>query len=212
MSNGTGGPTRHDLPASESELEDPRNHGRIIIIAAASRSVQAAGRARRSALQRLGATCGRHPWRVLAVWLIVLVALFAGSKHLGAVYSDNVNLSGTQSNTGLTLLQAHDTGAGGYSGTVVYKAGSGTLASHSAQVDDSVAALGKLPHVTSVTNPLSHELPGGLGQRPDRLLDGSVQRPAGDPRHVLRQPARQRDVGRAQRPASKCSTAPGSRT
>jgi putative drug exporter of the RND superfamily len=96
---------------------------------------------------------------VLAVWLVVLAALFAGSKHLGAAYSDNVNLSGTQSNTGLTLLQAHAKGAGGYSGTVVYKAGSGTLASHSAQVDDSVAALGKLPHVTSVTNPLSGHSP-----------------------------------------------------
>jgi putative drug exporter of the RND superfamily len=96
---------------------------------------------------------------VLAVWIIVLAALFAGSKHLGAVYSDNVDLSGTQSNTGLTLLQAHARGTGGYSGTVVYKADSGTLASHSTQVDDSVSALGKLPHVTSVTNPLSTSSP-----------------------------------------------------
>ena len=111
--------------------------------------------ARSAEMRRLGAACGRHPWRVLAVWIVVLAALFAGSKHLGATYSDNVNLSGTQSNTGLTLLQAHAKGAGGYSGTVVEAAGSGTLAAHSAQVDDSVAALSKLPHVISVTNPLS---------------------------------------------------------
>jgi putative drug exporter of the RND superfamily len=116
-------------------------------------------RVRRPLLQRLGAACGRHPWRVLAVWVIVLAALFAGSRHLGTAYSDNVNLSGTQSNTGLTLLQAHEKGAGGYSGTVVFKADSGTLASHSTQVDDSVAALDKLPHVTSATNPLSASTP-----------------------------------------------------
>ena len=124
-----------------------------------SRSTPRGGRRGQPALRRLGAACGRHPWRVLAVWVVVLAALFAGSKHLGAAYSDNVNLSGTQSNTGLTLLQAHAKGAGGYSGTVVDKAGSGTLAAHSAQVDDSVTALSKLPHVISVTNPLSQNSP-----------------------------------------------------
>jgi putative drug exporter of the RND superfamily len=114
---------------------------------------------KRPLLQRLGASSGRHPWRVLVIWIIMLAALFAGAKHLGAVYSDNVDLSGTQSSTGLTLLQQHAKGTGGYSGTVVYQAGSGTLASHSAQIDDSVAALSKLPHVTSVTNPLSPSSP-----------------------------------------------------
>jgi len=111
------------------------------------------------ALRRLGAACGRHPWRTLAVWLLVLAALFTGSRHLGATYSDNVNLSGTQSNTGLNLLTANDQGAGGYSGLVVIKANSGTLASHSAQVNTSVADLSRLPHVLSATNPLSKSAP-----------------------------------------------------
>ena len=124
-----------------------------------SRSTPRASRRGQPTLRRLGAACGQHPWRVLAVWVVVLAALFAGSKHLGATYSDNVNLSGTQSNTGLTLLQAHAKDTGGYSGTVVYQAGSGTLAAHSAQVDDSVTALSKLPHVISVTNPLSQNSP-----------------------------------------------------
>jgi len=89
----------------------------------------------------------------------VLAALFAGSKHLGAAYGDNVDLSGTQSNTGLSLLQAHEKGAGGYSGTVAFKADSRTLDSHSSQINASVSALGKLAHVTSVTNPLSGSSP-----------------------------------------------------
>ncbi len=109
--------------------------------------------------RRLGAACGRHPWRALAVWLLVLVALFAGSRRLGATYSDNVNLSGTQSNAGLNLLTASDKGAGGYSGLIVIKSGSGTIASHSAQVDTSVADLARLPHVLSASNPLSKSAP-----------------------------------------------------
>jgi putative drug exporter of the RND superfamily len=134
---------------------------------AANGSAASGGRSRRPLLQRLGTACGRHPWRVLAVWLILLVALFAGSKHLGAVYSDNVDLSGTQSSTGLSLLQTHEKGAGGYSGTVVFKAESGTLASHSAQIDDSVSALDRLPHVTSATNPVS-------GSTPAVSADGTI--------------------------------------
>jgi RND superfamily putative drug exporter len=105
---------------------------------------------------------------VLALWVIMLAALLAGSRYLGAAYSDNVSLSGTQSQTGLALLQKHEKGAGGYSGTVVYNAGPGTLAAHGTQVDDTVSALGKLPHVISVTNPLSQASPavsanGGIG-------------------------------------------------
>jgi RND superfamily putative drug exporter len=110
-------------------------------------------------LQRLGAVCGAHPWRVLAVWVVVLAGLLAGSVAVGASYSNDVDLSGTQSATGLSLLQAHSPGAGGFSGLVVFNSRSGTLSSHSTQVEDSVTALGKLPHVTSASNPLSSSSP-----------------------------------------------------
>jgi RND superfamily putative drug exporter len=111
--------------------------------------------AQRPLLYRTGAACGRHPWRVIAVWLVLLAGLLAGSRAIGATYSNDVNLSGTQSDTGFTLLQAHDKAAAGYSGLVVMKAGSGTLSSHSAQVNSSVASLGTLPHVLSASNPLA---------------------------------------------------------
>jgi len=110
-------------------------------------------------LQRLGAACGGHPWRVLAVWAIVLAGLLAGSAAVGASYSNDVDLSGTQSATGLSLLEAHSPGAGGYSGLVVFNSTSGTLSSHSTQVEDSVTNLGNLPHVVSASNPLSSTNP-----------------------------------------------------
>ena len=110
-------------------------------------------------LQRLGMACGAHPWRVIAVWAVLLAGLLAASASLGATYSNDVDLSGTQSATGLSLLEAHSKGAGGFSGLVVFHSRSGTLAAHSAQIDDSVTALGKLPHVISASNPLSTSPP-----------------------------------------------------
>jgi RND superfamily putative drug exporter len=110
-------------------------------------------------LRRLGLACGGHPGRVLAAWAVVLAGLLAASAALGATYSNDVDLSGTQSATGLSLLEAHSQGVGGYSGLVVFNSRSGTLASHSSQLEDSITALGKLPHVISASDPLSSTAP-----------------------------------------------------
>ncbi len=110
-------------------------------------------------LERLGKACGGHPWRVLAVWAVMLAGLLAASHALSATYSNNVDLSGAQSTTGLNLLEAHSPNTGGYSGLVVFNSRSGTLASHSTQVEQSITALGKLPHVVSASDPLSSTAP-----------------------------------------------------
>jgi putative drug exporter of the RND superfamily len=110
-------------------------------------------------LQRLGAACGAHPWRVLAVWAVLLGGLLGGSSAVGATYTNDVDLSGTQSATGLSLLQAHTPGIGVASGLVVFNSLSGPLSSHSTQIEDSVTALGQLPHVVSASNPFSSTNP-----------------------------------------------------
>ena len=94
---------------------------------------------------------------------------------------------------------------------MVYEAGSGTLASHSAQVDDSVAALGKLPHVTSVTNPLSQSSPAvsANGQIGYSTIEFNVQ-----PATLGTSYVSQLDnaTSAARNEASRCSTAPAWRT
>jgi putative drug exporter of the RND superfamily len=111
-------------------------------------------------LQRIGAACGGHPWRVIAAWVVVLAGLLAGSAAVGATYSNDVDLSGTQSATGLSLLQAHSQGAGGYSGLVVFNSLSGTaLSAQSTPINTTVTNLGNLPHVTAASNPLSSSNP-----------------------------------------------------
>ena len=158
----------------------------------------------------MGAACGGHPWRVLTAWVVLLGGLLAGSAAVGASYSNDVNLSGTQSATGLSLLQAHTPGTGQYSGLVVFNSQSGTLASQSTQLEDSITALGQLPHVVSASNPLSSTNPtvsssGTIGYS---TLQFNVQ-PA-DARRVLRRSAQQRHRVRARREHPGGSTAAGS--
>ena len=56
-------------------------------------------------LQRLGMACGGHPWRVLAVWAVLLAGLLAASASVSHTFTNDVDLSGTQSATGLSLLE-----------------------------------------------------------------------------------------------------------
>jgi RND superfamily putative drug exporter len=103
--------------------------------------------------------CGAHPWRVLAIWAVLLAGLLAASASVSHTFTNSVDLSGTQSATGLSLLEEHSPGTGGYSGLVVFNSQSGTLASNSTQVEDTITGLGQLPHVVSASNPLSQSTP-----------------------------------------------------
>src|SRR5690349_19928459 len=110
-------------------------------------------------LQRLGMACGGHPSRVLAIWAVLRAGLLAASASVSHTFTNNVDLSGTQSATGLSLLEENNPGTGGYSGLVVFNAQSGTLASNSTQVNDTITALGQLPHAVSASNPLAQSAP-----------------------------------------------------
>jgi putative drug exporter of the RND superfamily len=106
-------------------------------------------------LQRAGSKCARHPFVVLAAWALALAGVTVGSQAAGGTYSDNVNLSGTESHTGLALLRAHDPDAGGYSGLVVIASDHGPLSAQAIPVGEAVTNLSKLKDVISVTDPLA---------------------------------------------------------
>ncbi|WP_435174174.1 MMPL family transporter [Actinacidiphila sp. bgisy145] len=106
-------------------------------------------------LGRLGAFCARHPVWVVASWLVVLLAGLAGRNVVGAVYSDQVSLPGTQSARGADLLKASDPTAGDPSGRVVFHVGSGTVSGHGSGMADSVSRLAKMPHVTAASSPVT---------------------------------------------------------
>ncbi len=106
-------------------------------------------------LHRLGASSGRHPARVLTVWLIALLAVFCASRFFKATYSDNVSLTGTQASTVAALLVAHDPALAGSTGLVVLHSRTGRLAEDRRAVDEVIANLARLAHVVHVTNPLA---------------------------------------------------------
>ena len=115
----------------------------------------AAGSERPSGLYRLGAACARHPVRVIAVWLLLLLAALAGRHVVGPTFSDEVSLPGSQSSTGADLLSAAEPGAGNPSGRVVFHVDSGTVAAHQQAVDQSLADLRALPHATAASTPVT---------------------------------------------------------
>ena len=105
-------------------------------------------------LERLGRTSARHPRAVLLLWAIVLVATIAARHAAGGTFSDNVDLPGTQASVGASLLTANEPAASGYGTQVVFHVAHGTLAADAGPLGQSLAAMARLPHVLSVSDPL----------------------------------------------------------
>ncbi|WP_343239486.1 MMPL family transporter [Streptomyces sp. SID7909] len=112
------------------------------------------GAGQRGRLLRLGEWCARHCVVVLVLWLLALGGLHVLQSAFGGTYSDDFDLSGTQSSTGADLLRAHDPAAGGTGAQVVLHDAQKPLTDVSDQVGQVVGNLEKLPHVLSAQNPL----------------------------------------------------------
>jgi|SRR5579872_202278 len=106
-------------------------------------------------LERIGGAAARHPARIIAVWLVVLIGLLIGQQVAGGSFIDNVSLPSTQAQTGADLLAAHDHAASGYSGLVVLHASHGTIPADQAAVGAATSKLDALPHVVAAANPLA---------------------------------------------------------
>lgn len=110
---------------------------------------------RAGVLHATGAWCARHFVIVIVLWLAALAVLQVLHRTYGGDYSDNFSISGTQSQDGLDVLDAHAPSAGGYSSQVVVHDADASLSGLSSQMSTVVGDLGKLPDVLSVQNPLT---------------------------------------------------------
>lgn len=106
-------------------------------------------------LGRLGRWCARHPWPVVALWIVLLAGATVGHRALGGAYSDSFSLPDSPSQQGSALLKAHEPGAGGQSGQLVFTVSSGSLAEHQSAIEKAVAQVRDLPHVLSAPDPLT---------------------------------------------------------
>ncbi len=108
---------------------------------------------RRSWLETLGGLCARRAGRVIALWVVLLLVVIAGSRVSGGAFYDSISLSGLSSQTGNALLGAHSPGTGGSSGLVVFYAKD--LVAHQSVVTEAQNNLARLAHVTAVSSALS---------------------------------------------------------
>ncbi|MBV9792752.1 MAG: MMPL family transporter [Actinobacteria bacterium] len=107
-------------------------------------------------MARLARWCFEHRWRVLAAWLLALVALAGISKSAGSNFDTVLSLSGTDSAAAATLLTDNFPAAAGEGDQIVFQARSGTTV-RSAPVRAAVSAAlvraAAVPGVESVAGP-----------------------------------------------------------
>jgi RND superfamily putative drug exporter len=107
------------------------------------------------ALERLGTWAARRHWWVIGAWIVILVGLSVGRGAFGGDFVNDYSVPGSESSHGLDVLRADFPAASGYSGQIVFKAGTGTVADQSAAVTTAMKNVGGLPHVLSATDPLT---------------------------------------------------------
>ncbi|WP_405833483.1 MMPL family transporter [Streptomyces sp. NBC_01176] len=106
------------------------------------------------ALHRLGRWCARNARRVVAAWLLVLVAAFAADRAWGGTYEDEFSLPGTSAQRGADLLEEHGSDLKGVGAQIVLRADDG-LAAHRTSLDAAMAGIGRLPEVLTAADPLT---------------------------------------------------------
>ena len=105
-------------------------------------------------LDRLGHTAARHHWWFIGAWLLAAVGAVFLAAALDGQTNDSFRIPGAQSQFALDLLEERFPSQAGATATVVFDARDG-IDDPSAQpaIEASIAALGKIPHVVSVTDP-----------------------------------------------------------
>ena len=87
----------------------------------------------------LGRWCYRHPWRVLAAWLVAFLVVVGGAPQIGASYGGALTFPGSESQEGIDILEAHFEGvSGGPRGAIVFRAEQGV---HDAVVQSALSEL-----------------------------------------------------------------------
>jgi RND superfamily putative drug exporter len=105
-------------------------------------------------LYRLGRFSYRRAWRVIGVWVLLLIATLGTGIALGGQTQESFAIPGTESQAALDRLEAVFPSVAGASATAVVVApGGSSVADEKATIADLVTAIGKVPGVDSVVGP-----------------------------------------------------------
>jgi putative drug exporter of the RND superfamily len=105
-------------------------------------------------LDRLGRTAARRHWWFIVGWLVAAIGAVGIAAALDGQTNDNFTIPGAQSQQALDLLEERFPSQSGATATVVFDAPQG-IDDPAVQtaIEASIANLGKIPHVTTVSNP-----------------------------------------------------------
>ena len=107
-------------------------------------------------LYRLGEWCFTHKWRVVAIWVIVLIAAIVGMKAADAQLDNTFTIPGSQSQKALDVVAKEFPTASGTSAQLVFQAQDGTTLQSSANasaISDVLSKVAKAPQVAAVLSP-----------------------------------------------------------
>ena len=73
-------------------------------------------------LEKLAGVAARKHWLFIIVWVVILGGLLAAKHAFGGEYVNNYTISGSDSATGLNVLNSTFPQQGGYGGQIVFHA------------------------------------------------------------------------------------------
>ncbi|MDJ0336219.1 MMPL family transporter [Salinibacterium sp. G-O1] len=107
-------------------------------------------------LYRLGRFAYRRPWRILGVWLLLIVGVLGGGIALGGQTQESFVIPGTESQDALDRLEAVFPSVAGASATAVVVAPDGSsIVEEKAAIGRLVAAISDVTGVDSALSPFS---------------------------------------------------------
>lgn len=104
-------------------------------------------------LHTLGATAFKHPWRVVAAWVVVLAVLGVGAAQFYQAPSSSISIPGTQAQQAIDRVGELFPSSGGASGRVVFHATQGTIDDQKASIENLVKQIDEVDGVSRAVSP-----------------------------------------------------------
>jgi RND superfamily putative drug exporter len=113
-----------------------------------------------SLLYRIGRFAGRHPWRVLAAWVLIAASAFLLNSSFGGKSTETFRLPGVESQRAADALAERFPQQSIVTSNVIFHDDGGlTRPEIRAAVAESVGRLADVPHTIAVTDPFAAEAP-----------------------------------------------------
>src|SRR5690349_21007368 len=115
-------------------------------------------------LERIAGVAARRHWVFIISWVIILGGLLAAKNAFGGEYVNNYTVSGSDSSTGLNVLNSTFPQQGGYGGQIVFHAAKGTVTAQQSAVNQAVNNVSKLPNVIKAVSPFASSNTGTVSK------------------------------------------------